>query len=146
MKELEVIVLEPHVALNLVRAHEGDAGIDLVATTGGYIEPLRSELVGTGIKVNIPYGYVGLIHPRSGLAAKKNVTVLNAPGTVDAGYHGEVKVILYNASPDENFIYAAGDRIAQLIIQKVELPEIIPVDSFEEKTDRGEGGFGSTGV
>lgn len=145
MNEIEIIKLEPTIKTPF-RAHDGDAGIDLLASTGGFIEPLHSELVGTGIKVNIPYGYVGLIHPRSGLAAKSNITVLNAPGTIDAGYHGEVRVILYNADPNENFMYASGDRIAQLIIQKVELPGVLAVEAFNESSDRGESGFGSTGV
>ena len=144
METLSIIKLDSN-AISPVRAYDSDAGIDLFASTSGYIPPLHSEIVSTGIKIDIPKGYVGLIHPRSGLAAKFNITVLNAPGTIDAGYHGEVKVILYNASPDLNFNYEAGSRIAQLIIQKVELPQVVVVDSFDE-SERGSNGFGSTGT
>jgi dUTP pyrophosphatase len=98
----------------------------------------------TGIKIAIPYGYVGLVHPRSGLAMKQGVTVLNAPGTIDSGYRGEVGVLLHNTSNVDVYV-TPGDRIAQLVVQKVETVEFNKVDALTE-SDRGEGGFGSTGV
>lgn len=126
-------------------AHEGDAGMDLRASEEVTIPARRRRLVGTGIAIALPEGHVGLVHPRSGLAAKYGVTVLNAPGTIDAGYRGEVKVILLNTS-DEAFNIAIGDRVAQLVIQKVEHPTVEVVAVLDEDTARGVGGFGSTGV
>lgn len=126
-------------------AHEGDAGMDLRASEEASIPPGSRALVGTGIAIALPHAHVGLVHPRSGLAAKNGITVLNAPGTIDAGYRGEVKVILLNTS-DETFTISPGDRIAQLVIQKVERPDIEVVASLDEDTARGAGGFGSTGV
>lgn len=126
-------------------AHDGDAGMDLRADEETTLPAGGRALVGTGIAMALPRGHVGLVHPRSGLAAKNGITVLNAPGTIDAGYRGEVKVILLNTS-DEAFNIAPGDRIAQLVIQKVEHPDIEIVESLDEDTSRGAGGFGSTGV
>lgn len=123
------------------RAHPHDAGADLHSTIYYNIPARRTVAVGTGIAVHIPIGHVGLIHPRSGLAAKHGITVLNAPGTIDAGYTGEVKVLLHNTS-DKTFWVAPGDRIAQLIVQRVELC------TFEWGSGggvRGDNGFGSTG-
>jgi dUTP pyrophosphatase len=125
-------------------ATRGDAGADLVSAEDVRISAHQRVLVKTGIKIAIPEGYVGLVHPRSGLALKHGITVLNAPGTIDAGYRGEVGVILLNTG-SLDFEVKAGDRIAQLVIQKVEYAEFEVVDSLTE-TDRGEGGFGSTGV
>ena len=125
------------------RAHPGDAGLDLYSTEELDLYPGERALVGTGIAVHIPRGYVGLVHPRSGLAVKHGITVLNTPGTVDAGYHGEIKVILYNSS-DRPYDISVGDRIAQLVIQEVVLADFEEVDGFDE-TDRGENGFGSSG-
>jgi dUTP pyrophosphatase len=122
----------------------GDAGADLVASEGGHVPGRGHVLIKTGIKIAIPYGYVGLVHPRSGLALKKGITVLNAPGTIDAGYRGEVGVILQNTT-DLDVYVEPGERIAQLVIQKVETAEFKIVDALTE-SDRGEGGFGSTGV
>jgi dUTP pyrophosphatase len=122
----------------------GDAGADLVSAEDVRIPAHQRILVKTGIKIAIPTGYVGLVHPRSGLALKHGITVLNAPGTIDAGYRGEVGIILYNSSALD-FEVKAGDRIAQLVIQKVETAEFEVVDALIE-SDRGEGGFGSTGV
>jgi dUTP pyrophosphatase len=124
-------------------ATRGDAGADLVSNSYALIPAKGRALVGTGIKIAIPEGYVGLVHPRSGLALKHGITVLNAPGTIDSGYRGEIGVILYN-SGSEHFEIKAGDRIAQLVIQKVETAEFEIVDALID-TDRGEGGFGSTG-
>ena len=126
------------------RAHTTDAGYDLYSTAELTLWPGEIATVGTGIAVDIPRGYVGLVHPRSGLAAKCGVTVLNAPGTIDSGYHGEVKVILVNHSKGPA-LFAYGDRIAQLLIQKIETPVLIETESFNSFTDRGTGGFGSSG-
>lgn len=124
-------------------ATRGDAGADLVSAEGVRIAAHQRVLVKTGIKIAIPEGYVGLVHPRSGLALKHGITVLNAPGTIDAGYRGEVGVLLFNTG-SLDFEVKAGDRIAQLVIQKVETAEFKIVDALID-TDRGEGGFGSTG-
>ena len=125
-------------------ARDGDAGADLTSSETVVVPAHGRALVKTGIKVAIPYGYVGLVHPRSGLALNKGITVLNAPGTIDSGYRGEVGVILYNTT-DVSFLVNPGDRIAQLVIQKVSIVEFNKVDALTE-SDRGEGGFGSTGV
>ena len=125
-------------------ARDGDAGADLTASETVIVPAHGRALVKTGIKIAIPYGYVGLVHPRSGLALNKGITVLNAPGTIDSGYRGEVGVILYNTT-DVSFLVNPGDRIAQLVIQKVSIVEFNTVDALTE-SDRGEGGFGSTGA
>lgn len=125
-------------------ATRGDAGADLVSVESVRIPAHQRVLVKTGIKLAIPEGYVGLVHPRSGLALKHGITVLNAPGTIDAGYRGEVGVVLLNTSALD-FDVEPGDRIAQLVIQKVEYAEFVSVESLDA-TDRGDGGFGSTGV
>jgi len=124
-------------------AKGGDAGADLYSTHSVNLLPGEFKLVSTGIAVAIPMGYVGLIHPRSGLAAKHGITVLNTPGTIDAGYRGEIKVLLVNLGKE---VYNIGraERIAQLVIQKVEHAYFEPVDELD-LTDRGNGGFGSTG-
>lgn len=101
-------------------------------------------LVPTGVALALPPGHAGFIHPRSGLAAAHGVTVLNAPGTIDAGYRGEIKVLLLNTDPDRAWTVNVGDRIAQLIVQRVCTPTFVEVDSLEESV-RGDGGFGSTG-
>lgn len=125
-------------------ARDGDAGADLTASEDVFVPARGHHLVKTGIKIAIPYGYVGLVHPRSGLALKSGITVLNAPGTIDSGYRGEVGVILQNTT-DVDFYVAKGTRIAQLVIQKVSIVEFNVVDALTE-SDRGEGGFGSTGA
>ena len=125
-------------------ARDGDAGADLVANEAATIPAKGRALVKTGIKIAIPAGYVGLVHPRSGLALKSGITVLNTPGTIDAGYRGEIGVILFNTT-SEDFDVAAGDRIAQLVIQQVSTASFEVVESLDETT-RGAGGFGSTGV
>ena len=127
------------------RAHATDAGLDLrCAEHFVPLAPGVRHLFDTGVAVNIPPGYVGLVHPRSGWAHKYGITVNNAPGTVDAGYTGNVRVNLINHGQDVVSI-GYGERIAQLLIQRVELPEIEIVDSLDTTT-RGAGGFGSTGV
>jgi dUTP pyrophosphatase len=126
-------------------AREGDAGADLRSAEDlVYIGPGQRKLVRTGVAIALPEGYVALIHPRSGLALKHGVTVLNTPGTIDSGYRGEIAVILYNAG-EEVFMVERGDRIAQMVIQKFETAEFEVVDALTD-TDRGDGGFGSTGV
>lgn len=126
-----------------VYAKAGDAGADLRSTIAVTITAGERFLVPTGVSVALPAGYVGLVHPRSGLAAKNGVTVLNTPGTIDAGYRGEIMVILYNSSSTD-FEIAVGDRIAQLLIQTVETARFIAVDKLPE-SERGETGFGSSG-
>jgi dUTP pyrophosphatase len=131
------------------RAHDGDAGVDLCTAIDVELAPGRRALVPTGIAVAIPHGMVGLVHPRSGLAARVGLSIVNSPGTIDAGYRGEVKISLINLDPDEPIILRRGDRIAQLLVQRVELPELVEVTSFDEAglgdTSRGEGGHGSSG-
>lgn len=127
-----------------VRAHATDAGIDLHAAHDCELAPGHRALVGTGVAVAVPAGYVGLVHPRSGLAARAGLSIVNAPGTVDAGYRGEIKVNLVNLDPTEPVRIGRGDRIAQLLVQRVELWDVVEVDELGE-TDRGEGGHGSTG-
>ncbi len=125
-------------------AHPGDAGLDLLTTIDAIIPPGERVLLPTGIAIALPAGYAGFVHPRSGLAAKSGVSVVNAPGTVDAGYRGEIAVCLINLDPREPVVLTRGDRIAQLVIQRVEYAVIHEVDSLPG-TDRGAGGFGSTG-
>jgi len=125
-------------------AHPGDAGADLVAAEDADLVPGGRATVRTGIAVAIPEGYVGLVHPRSGLAARLGVTVLNAPGTVDAGYRGEILVILVNHDRDRTVKISRGDRIAQLVVQRVERAVFHVVDTLDD-TVRGAGGTGSTG-
>jgi dUTP pyrophosphatase len=124
-------------------AKAGDAGADLRSTKKVSIAPGARELVPTGISIALPAGFVGLVHPRSGLALKHGVTVLNSPGTIDAGYRGEIMVTLFNSSA-EAFNIEVGDRIAQLLIQSVERARFISVEKLPE-SDRGQAGFGSTG-
>ncbi|QGU02181.1 Deoxyuridine 5'-triphosphate nucleotidohydrolase [Corynebacterium kalinowskii] len=126
------------------RAHRGDAGADLYATESVTIAPGERILVGTGIAIALPLGTVGLIHPRSGLAARQGLSIVNAPGTVDADYRGEIKVCLINLDPREDIVITRGDRIAQLVVQRVELVDFEEVDDLDE-TVRGTGGHGSTG-
>lgn len=126
-------------------AHAGDAGVDLRSSEEGIIQPGERMTVGTSLQIAIPAGYVGLVHSRSGLAAKHGVMVLNSPGTVDAGYRGEIKVTLLNTDKNEAFVFKVGDRIAQLIFQKIERARFIEVERLPD-SDRGESGFGSTGV
>lgn len=127
------------------RAHRGDAGVDLHCAEDLVIAPGERTLVKTGIALALPLGTVGLIHPRSGLAAKHGLTIVNAPGTVDADYRGELMVCLLNTDKDTPFEITRGMRIAQLVVQRVELPDFVEVDELDE-TVRGTGGYGSTGV
>lgn len=124
-------------------AHVGDAGMDLYADEDIMLGSETWNVVSTGVAMSIPEGYVGLIHPRSGLAAKHGITVLNAPGTIDAGYRGEIKVILLNGT-DKDFVVRRGDRIAQLVVQEFVHGDIVEVSSLDD-TERSTNGFGSTG-
>ncbi|WP_238419224.1 dUTP diphosphatase [Gordonia sp. 'Campus'] len=135
--------LDPDLPLP-VRAHPGDAGVDLYSTIDLELPAGRRQLVGTGIAIALPFGTVGLIHPRSGLAARAGLSIVNSPGTVDAGYRGEIKVCLINLDPEQTISIARGDRIAQLLVQRVELPDFVEVDELDD-TARGEGGYGSSG-
>jgi dUTP pyrophosphatase len=126
------------------RAHDGDAGYDLYAVEPARLGPGERASVGTGIAVAIPNGWAGLVLPRSGLAARHGITLPNAPGLIDSGYRGEVRVLLLNTDPQESFDVAPGDRIAQLLLVRHEAPEVVEVASLDE-TVRGDGGFGSSG-
>ena len=143
MIKLPVKRLDPSIELPAY-AREGDAGLDLRAAHEATLEPGGRGLVGTGLAVAIPPGYAGLVIPRSGLALSQGVTVLNAPGLVDAGYRGEVKVLLVNHG-EKPVTVRRGDRIAQLVVQSVERTEPIEVGELPA-SERGAGGFGSTGV
>ncbi|GAA1526685.1 dUTP pyrophosphatase [Microbacterium ginsengiterrae] len=125
-------------------AHPGDAGADLVAAEAVRLEPGERALVPTGVRIALPDGYAAFVVPRSGLAAKHGITIVNSPGTVDAGYRGEIKVSLLNTDSSSAYDVAVGDRIAQLIIMPVTRANFIPVDELEDSA-RGAGGFGSTG-
>jgi dUTP pyrophosphatase len=125
-------------------AHPGDAGADLTTRVDVRLEPGERVLVPTGIGLALPEGYVGLVHPRSGLAARHGLSIVNAPGTVDAGYRGEVMVCLVNLDPREPVVLRRGDRIAQLVIQRVEQATFVEVAELSGSA-RGSGGHGSTG-
>lgn len=125
-------------------AHPGDAGADLRAAHEVTLQPGERALVGTGVAIGLPLGYVGLVHPRSGLAARHGISIVNAPGTVDAGYRGEILVNLVNLDAREAFTIRRGDRIAQLVVQQVALAHFDEVDSLSE-TARGETGHGDSG-
>ncbi|MFK4836796.1 dUTP diphosphatase [Microbacterium sp. ZW T2_14] len=127
-----------------VYAHPGDAGADLVAAEAVHLEPGGRAMVGTGVRIALPDGYVAFVVPRSGLAAKHGITIVNAPGTIDAGYRGEIKVILLNTDREHAHDISVGDRIAQLIVMPVPRAVFIPVETLPDSV-RGEGGFGSTG-
>ncbi len=127
-------------------AKSGDAGCDLLAAEDVTLQPGGGRaLVPTGIALAIPEGYAGFVQPRSGLAVKNGISCLNTPGLIDSGYRGELKVLLINTDPDSPFEIVRGERIAQLVIQKVEVAEFEETNDLPS-TERGEGGFGSTGL
>jgi dUTP pyrophosphatase len=126
------------------RAHDGDAGLDLYACEAAHIGPGERWSVGTGIAVEIPDGHAGLVLPRSGLAKRHGITLVNSPGLIDSGYRGEVRVLLLNTDPADTFRVAPGDRIAQLVVAPIALAEPVEAASLAESA-RGEGGFGSSG-
>ena len=136
---------QPECLTQLHYAHGGDAGADLMAAEAVELKPFQRALVPTGVAIALPAGYVGLVHPRSGLAVKQGVTVLNAPGTIDAGYRGEIKVPLINLDPERTVCFEVGDRIAQLVIQRYVEARFVPAETLPG-SDRAERGFGSTGV
>jgi dUTP pyrophosphatase len=123
---------------------DGDAGADLVTTVDAVLEPGQRMVLPTGIAIALPVGYAGFIHPRSGLAARLGLSMVNAPGTIDAGYRGEIKVIAINLDPLTPVVLHRGERIAQLVVQRVERAEFAEVDVLPN-SDRGAGGHGSTG-
>lgn len=125
-------------------AQHGDAGADLRTTEDFVLEPGERRTVPTGIAIALPHGYAGFIHPRSGLAARQGITVVNSPGTIDAGYRGELQVTLLNTDRTQAAIFTRGDRIAQLVIQRVEEAAFAVVEVLDDSA-RGTGGFGSTG-
>lgn len=125
-------------------AHPGDAGADLVATEDAVLAPGERVTVGTGVAIALPDGFAAFVVPRSGLAAKHGITIVNSPGTVDAGYRGEIRVTLLNTDANDSYAITAGDRIAQLIVMPVSRAHFIPVERLPG-SHRGEGGFGSTG-
>ena len=145
MANVQVLItrLDPSIPLP-VYAKGGDAGADIVTRVDVTLQPGERALVPTGIAIALPDGYVALVHPRSGLAIKHGVTMVNAPGTVDAGYRGELQCILINHDRTDAVTFHKGDRIAQLVIQKVERAEFVEVQDLPG-SGRGTGGFGSTG-
>ncbi len=126
------------------RAHPGDAGLDLCALNAVEIAPGQRVKVATGIAIELPAGHAGLIVPRSGLAAKHGLSIVNAPGLIDEGYRGELQVLLLNTDQEAPISIAAGERIAQLVVVAVSTPQLVEVDELEESA-RGEQGFGSSG-
>lgn len=126
-------------------AKDGDAGVDLRSRETLTLMPGQRALIRTGVAIALPPGYVGLVHPRSGLATKYGITVVNAPGTIDSGYRGEIMVCLLNTDQSKSFAVAKGDRIAQLIVQRFETVRFVSVDNLAE-SERGVTGFGSSGV
>ncbi|GAA1503076.1 dUTP diphosphatase [Sphaerisporangium rubeum] len=142
---IEVLIrrLDPELPLPSY-AHPGDAGADLYATQDVELLPGERAVVGTGIAIALPDGYAAFVHPRSGLASRHGVTLVNAPGTVDAGYRGEIKVTLLNTDRKDSLRIRRGDRIAQLVVQRVEKAAFYEVERLPGSA-RGDGGFGSTG-
>jgi dUTP pyrophosphatase len=145
MSNFQVLIKRLDLDLPLPKYSKGgDAGADIVTRIDITLQPGERALVPTGIALALPDGYVALVHPRSGLAIKHGVTMVNAPGTVDAGFRGELQCILINHDPRESVSFKRGDRIAQLVFQKVERAEFVEVDVLPG-SGRGEDGFGSTG-
>ena len=145
MKNLQVLITRLDESIPLPSyAKGGDAGADIVSRIDISLKPGERALVPTGISIALPDGYAAFVHPRSGLAIKHGVTMVNAPGTVDAGFRGELQCIMINHDPKESVTFKRGDRIAQLVFQKVERAEFVEVDELPG-SGRGAGGFGSTG-
>jgi dUTP pyrophosphatase len=126
-------------------AHAGDAGIDLFSSIDCELKPFERKMIPTGIKVSIPEGYAGFVQPRSGLAAKFGIAMVNSPGLIDSCYRGEINVILINLDKENTYFIKKKDKICQLVIKKVEPVKLIEVDDLDE-TERGENGFGSSGL
>jgi dUTP pyrophosphatase len=140
---IELVQLDPGLELPSY-AHPGDAGADLRATEDFELEPGERRLVGTGVAIALPRGFAAFVHPRSGLAARHGITIVNTPGTVDAGYRGEIKVCLLNTDREAAVRFSRGDRIAQLVVQPVSMAVFVPVSELSA-SDRGIRGYGSTG-
>ena len=138
---IEILITAPEAP---VYAHPGDAGADLLSTEAVTLAPGERRVLGTGVSIALPDGFAAFVVPRSGLAAKHGITVVNSPGTVDAGYRGELKVVLLNTDSSVPYDIAVGDRIAQLIVMPVTRAVFVPVEELPG-SHRGEGGFGSTG-
>ena len=143
MIELEIKLLDEDLPVPRYQ-HAGDAGLDLASRIDYVLEPGERAMIPTGISVAIPRGYAGFVLPRSGLASRHGIALVNSPGLVDSGYRGEMSIIMINTDKREAFHIKRGDRIAQLVIQRVEEVAVVKVDSLED-TSRGSGGFGSTG-
>jgi len=144
MEELQFTRLNEKATLP-TRAHDGDAGLDLYAAEGARIGPGQRVMVGTGLSVAIPQGLAGLVVPRSGLALKHGISLVNSPGVIDSGYRGEVRVLLLNTDANSEFRLAAGDRVAQLLLIPIATASPLEAASLDE-TARGAGGFGSSGL
>lgn len=143
MTDVTISRLDPGVPLPAY-AHPGDAGADLVTTVDLVLAPGERALAPTGIAVELPDGFAAFVHPRSGLAFRHGLSIVNTPGTIDAGYRGEIKVLLINHDRHDSVHLARGDRIAQLVVQRVECATFVEVDQLAESA-RGAGGYGSTG-
>lgn len=143
MSELRVRRLDPAARLP-TRAYDGDAGLDLHALEAAELGPGERRSIRTGLAVEIPPGQAGLVLPRSGLAARHGIALVNAPGLIDAGYRGELEVLLLNTDRTASFAVAAGDRVAQLVLVRVETPAVIEANELA-LSERGAGGFGSSG-
>ncbi len=141
--ELRIAKLKDEAVLP-TRAHAGDAGLDLYACEAAHLGPGERWSVGTGVAVEIPEGHAGLVLPRSGIARDHGIALVNGPGLIDSGYRGELRVLLLNTDPAETFRVEPGERIAQLVVTPVALPELVEVDSLSDSS-RGDGGFGSSG-
>jgi dUTP pyrophosphatase len=140
-ESVDVLIVAPELP---VYAHPGDAGADLKSTEDLTLQPGQRAMVGTGVSIALPDGYVAFVVPRSGLASKHGITVVNSPGTVDAGYRGEIRVTLLNTDSTEAYSISAGDRIAQMIVMPVSKARFVPVETVPGSL-RGANGFGSTG-
>jgi dUTP pyrophosphatase len=145
VNEVEVLLQQLDAGLELpTYARPGDAGADLRSAEDFVLEPGERRLVGTGVAISLPPGFAAFVHPRSGLAANFGVGIVNAPGTVDAGYRGEIKVCLINTDRDHSVRFSRGDRIAQLVVQRVDQAAFVVVPQLPD-SERGSGGYGSTG-
>lgn len=146
MSNIQVSIkrLDPSVELPAY-AYQGDAGLDLQANESVRLKPFERAMVSTGLAIAIPDGYAGFVQPRSGLAIKRGLSIVNTPGLIDAHYRGELKIIAINLDPEHDLIIERGERIAQLVIQEVPSVELVEVDELDA-TDRGNGGFGSSGT
>lgn len=143
MLRIEIKILDDNLPVPKY-SHEGDAGLDIYSTIDCILKPFERKMIPTGIKISIPSGYAGFIQPKSGLAAKKGLGMINSPGLIDSGYRGEIKVILINLDPQKNIEIKKCNKICQLVIQKIEKVDLKVVKNLDD-TGRGEGGFGSTG-